>query len=62
MRTKPSLYIMPIPVYFVAEQQISEIRLVLALQVNNVGQATVILMQHNQLIQVRLCCSLQCLA
>ena len=56
------MYIMPIPVYFVAEQQISEIRLVLALQVNNVGQATVILMQHNQLIQVRLCCSLQCLA
>ncbi len=53
---------MPHPVYFVAKQQISEIRLALALQVDILGQATVILIQHNLLIQVRLCCSLECLA
>ncbi len=44
------------------EQQISEIRLELALQVENLGQATVILNQHNLIIQVKLCCSFQCLA
>lgn len=42
-RTTPSSYIMPIPVSFAAKKQISDIRLVLTLQVEDLGQATVIL-------------------
>ncbi len=52
---------MPHPVHFVANQQRSEIRLVLALQVEKLGQATVILCS-NLLIQVRSCCIFQRLA